>query len=127
MSDGKRWVLRKEFSYDIGSKGSGNTVTVPLGFITDFASIPRLLWIFYPKWGKYGNAAVIHDYLYWDQIFSRKRADEIFLEGMEVLGVGKFYRKMIYYGVRMFGWMAWEDNKKRKREGKKKIIDLSEW
>src|SRR2546429_3829044 len=27
------------------------------------ASIPRLFWIALPKWGKYGNAAVIHDWL----------------------------------------------------------------
>ncbi|MCK4806300.1 MAG: DUF1353 domain-containing protein [Candidatus Aegiribacteria sp.] len=67
LSDGKTWVILRPFSYDVGNVGSGDTVRVRTGFMTDFASIPRLLWIFLPRWGKYGNAAVIHDWLYWTQ------------------------------------------------------------
>ena len=127
LPDGKRWVLREEFSYDIGSEGSGKSVIVPVAFTTDFASIPRVFWAVYPKWGKYGNAAVVHDYLYWEQIYSRKETDDIFLEGMEVLGVSSFDRKTIYNIVRWFAGEAWKNNKKRKESGEKKIIDLSEW
>lgn len=126
LPDGKKWVLRDEFSYDIGYKGSGNTITVPKGFVTDFASVPRVFWNIYPRWGKYGNAAVIHDYLYWEQIFSRKKSDDIFLEGMEVLGVSYFDRKIIYNIVRLFSWISWKNNRKYREEGKSKIIDLSE-
>lgn len=67
LPDGNTWVLRRKFSYDVGQEGSGETIAVPAGFITDFASVPRPLWAVFPKWGKYGNAAVIHDYLYWVQ------------------------------------------------------------
>lgn len=127
LPDGRRWVLREEFSYDIGYEGSGKSIIVPVGFITDFASIPRLFWMIYPKWGKYGNAAVVHDYLYWEHFFSRKRTDKIFLEGMEVLGVSKFDRGVIYNFVKFFGKGSWESNKKAKKKGEEKIIDLSDW
>lgn len=127
LSDGKKWVLRDSFSYDVGYKGSDETITVPLGFVTDFASIPRAFWALLPRWGKYGTAAVVHDYLYWDQSLDRKKVDDIFLEGMEVLEVGKWTRMTIYNAVRLFGGFAWRHNTKEKNGGKNKIIDLSEW
>ena len=46
-------------------------IEVAEGFETDFASVPRLLWVVLPKWGKYGNAAMVHDWLYWKQDRSR--------------------------------------------------------
>jgi len=63
LSDGKSWWLRTPFGYDVGREGSGDSVELPVGFVTDFASIPRPLWILLPKWGRYGNAAVVHDFL----------------------------------------------------------------
>lgn len=65
LADGQTWVIRRDFGYDIGTEGSGNSIDVPIGFMTDFASVPRPLWALLPKWGKYGNTAVIHDYCYW--------------------------------------------------------------
>jgi hypothetical protein len=65
LPDGRTWVIRRDFGYDVEEEGSGNTINVPIGFKTDFASVPRLLWSIIPRWGKYGNAAVIHDFLYW--------------------------------------------------------------
>ena len=38
-------------------------VTVPAGFITDGASVPRLLWWLFPPVGRYFLAAVVHDWL----------------------------------------------------------------
>jgi hypothetical protein len=56
--------LLASFSYDVGAEGSGDTIVVPAGFETDFASIPRVLWIIEPPLGDAGKAAVLHDYLY---------------------------------------------------------------
>jgi len=39
-------------------------VTVPAGFVTDLASVPRLLWAIVPRDGLYNGAAVVHDFLY---------------------------------------------------------------
>jgi hypothetical protein len=122
LPDGKTWIIRSDFGYDVGEEGSGETINIPIGFMTDFASVPRALWGVIPRWGKYGNAAVVHDYAYWEQTYNRKRADEIFLEGMTVLGVSKILRRTIYYAVRSFGVFAWRNNAKRKLQNKKKIL-----
>ena len=114
LSDGKTWIILHDFGYEIGDEGSGDVINVPIGTYTDFASVPRLLWAIFPRWGKYGNAAVIHDWLYWDQPRSRKESDDIFLEGMEVLEVPKWKRYAIYFAVRWFGWLAWQLIRRKK-------------
>ena len=96
---------------------SGNTVDVPQGFETDFASVPFILWFILPKWGKYGNAAVIHDYLYDQQTNTRLTADDIFAEAMTVLNVPFWQRFCLYTGVRLFGWWAWWLNSRKKALG----------
>jgi hypothetical protein len=115
LADGRTWVTRKEFGYDVGEEDSGDSVDVPIGFMTDFASIPRPLWIILPRWGKYGNAAVIHDYCYWDQSRSRLESDTIFREAMGILEVPKWKIRAMYYSVRLFGWLAWAGNQRRKK------------
>ena len=128
LPDGRTWVLRKDFSYDVGKENSGETITVPSGFITDFASVPRLLWGIFPRWGKYGNAAVVHDYLYWvqEEKYPRKKVDEIFLEGMrDALAVGTIKANLLYYSVRAGGRAAWKKNRKNKQKGFRKFIDLT--
>ena len=119
--DGKTWYLRSEFGFDRGKEGSGDTIIVPVGFSTDFASIPRLFWTILPQWGNYGNAAVIHDYLYYEQNLPRKTADEVLLEGMIVLNVVPWQRFVIYHAVRWFGFLAWYENRKKKEAGFLKI------
>ncbi len=121
MADGQTWYLRNEFGYDVGEKGSGDTVNVPAGFMTDFASVPRLLWGLLPRWGRYGNAAVIHDFLYREQIRSRKAADDIFLQAMQVLEVGRFERYTLYWAVRLFGGRAWRKRRRQNRAGQEMV------
>jgi hypothetical protein len=116
LADGRTWVILEPFSYDVGFEGSGDTIQVPVKFITDFASVPRLFWMFFPCWGKYGNAAVIHDYGYWTKQRPRAETDHIFLEGMEVLEVRLLTRYLLYWGVRLFGWWGWlQDARRRAR------------
>jgi hypothetical protein len=116
LPDGKTWIILSDFGYEIGEEGSGNIINVPIGTYTDFASIPRLLWAIFPRWGKYGNAAVIHDWMYWDQSQKRLKADQVFLEGMGVLEVPDWERHTIYYAVRWFGWLAWLSNQRKKQK-----------
>ena len=122
LPDGRNWVIRKDFGYAVGSEDSGEVIDLPTGFVTDFASVPRPLWWLYPKWGKYGNAAVIHDYLYWDQKYNKKKADLIFLEAMKVLGVGKITSFILYKSVSWFGIFAWKSNKRHKKKNYNKIL-----
>lgn len=113
--DGRTWIVLSDFGYEVGEDGSGDIIDVEIGFHTDFASIPRPLWMFLPRWGKYGNAAVIHDYLYWEQTRPRKESDDILMEGMVVLNVGVIKRHLIYFAVRIGGWWGWRRNQSRKR------------
>lgn len=128
LADGKSWVILQEFKYHVGAETSNDIVIVSRGFVTDFASVPRIFWLVIPKWGKYGNAAVIHDWLYWEQSEKRDRktADHIFQEAMEVLRVSTWKRKVIYDAVRLFGWISWNRNKNDKYNGVKRVIDTSD-
>ena len=105
--DGRHWELLEEFDYYLGSLESGMYIRVPKGFVTDFASVPRIFWWLFPPWGKYGKAAVVHDYLYHTRMFSRAVADAIFLEAMSVLKVPLWKRLIIYWSVRIGGWVPW--------------------
>jgi hypothetical protein len=117
LDDGKRWMLCEEFCYDVGSEGSADRITVPAGFKTDFASVPRPFWSLFPPWGTYGKASVLHDWLYWEQRRPRGACDAIFLEAMGVLGVSAAVRYSLYSAVRTWGWLSW-----RKHRGQKGSI-----
>ena len=94
LLSGDVWRLLRQLTYKRFKKGSGATVTVPAGFITDLASVPTQIvlflslvsiivghlvpisWLFWvgitalvlailiPKLGRFNVAAVVHDYLY---------------------------------------------------------------
>lgn len=98
--DGRNYRLLTMFQYD----ASGFTVTVPAGFLTDFASVPKILWNLLPPTGQYGKAAVVHDYLYRTPgLVSKEIADATFLEAMGVLGVPWITRHLLYRAVSLFG------------------------
>ena len=65
FGDGQDSVLVAPLLYQIGR--SAFVITVPAGFVTDFASTPRAIWAILPPTGRYQLAAVVHDFLYWDQ------------------------------------------------------------
>ena len=110
---GRKVRLVESFSYYVGKTDyltdHGIVITVPVGFVSDGASIPRFAWpiIGSPLTGKYRAAAIIHDYCYFMQMFSREISDKIFLEAMKVLKVSKWKRYIIYWAVRLFGCLAW--------------------
>lgn len=90
---------------------SGDTITVPAGFRTDGASVPRCLWWLFPRIDSYFAAAVIHDWLYRQggvvdfpgHRLGRRAADRVFLLGCEACGTGYVWRRLMYYAVRFGG------------------------
>jgi hypothetical protein len=120
--DGRQWKITAEFDYHLGAPDGIEYVKIPVGFITDFASIPRAFWNILPPTGQYGKAAVVHDWLYqrrrvagytptnkvaYVRYVERAEADATLNEAMQVLGVGRFTRAIIYGGVRVGGWVPW--------------------
>ncbi len=113
--DGRNWRVTAPFVY----RTNGDEIAIPSGFITDFASIPRIFWNILPPTGNYGKAAVVHDLLYrcggriryaqaldgsWTyRQYSRAEADGVLRDAMTVLGVGRITRGVIYGAVRAFG------------------------
>lgn len=97
------WRLTSPLSYQ--SDVAGLTITVPAGFVTDFASVPRIPMIF--DWlGDRGNlAATVHDFLYTapHPLGSRALADAVLHEALLVQGVGADEAEAIYLGVRVGG------------------------
>lgn len=83
-------------------------ITVPVGFITDYDSIPRIPVIFTMFKGLPPSSCTLHDYLYCqigttDARFTRQEADSIFLNALAKEEVSFIKRKMAYLAVRLFG------------------------
>jgi len=74
-----------------------------VGFVTDLGSVPRIPLVY----DAIGDIAIepyiIHDLLYSLQLVSRKMADDVLLEALEVVGISKWKRYQIYLGVRIGG------------------------
>lgn len=75
------YKLLKEFKY--------KEITVPMGYHTNGANIPRILWsIWPPNRSNYLPAVVIHDYLCDKEEY--ELADKYFKEILEILEINKF-------------------------------------
>lgn len=103
MLDDYRWQVLAPFEYHVGCYPSDTVIRVPAGTVTDLATVPRMLWAFFPPHGRYAKAAIIHDYLYALAIGSKEYADQTFLEAMTVLGVPRLTRRVMYWTVRLLG------------------------
>jgi len=101
--------LLEEYVAEVTVNGKTLTITVPAGFETDFASVPRAFWRIVPPWGEYSPAAVVHDYLYATALLPRAGADWVFLELMTELGVPWWKRQAMYRAVRLGGGFAWDE------------------
>lgn len=97
------WRLKAPLRYTSILTGM---VMIPVGFETDFASVPRLPWIF-TIWGDRAHReAVLHDYLYCTDAvpdLDFATCNRVFLEAMKSRGVFWMIRYPMYWGVCLFG------------------------
>ena len=106
----ERWEVLEDFTY----MGQRDAFTVPKGFTTDFASVPRPFTWLLPRYGKWTHAAVLHDWL-WEECRRQRSggtcgtplsfydADGIFVRAMRELGVPFMRRWTMWAAVR---WAA---------------------
>lgn len=124
--------LLQPLEYRVGSADSDEVVTVPVGFVTDFASIPWGFRNLFSPMGRWSRPAIVHDFLYrtcgsgvleaynlamgwpWRGItrqadYSRAEADRIFREAMGVVDpkVPAWQREVMYRAVRLGGEPGW--------------------
>ena len=108
-----RYALLKEpLIWEIDYLGSGLRITVPAGFHSDGATVPRPLWWLMPPWGDKGTrAAILHDYLLeeleagrkpHELINTRERADWQFYLALKALGVAEWRARICWLGVRAY-------------------------
>ena len=91
---------------DLEYQGRDEPLTVPAGFCTNLASVPRFAWWLVPRSGRYTPAVVLHDYLVQHPDTTkvgRCDADGIFRRSMRELGVPLLRRRMMWTAVRLAG------------------------
>jgi len=100
--EGSRWQLVEPLTYT----GRHEQFEVPVGFTTDFASVPQALTWLVPRYGRYTKASILHDYL-WAQCragrFSWADADGILRRTMRELDVPFLRRWLMWAAVRLAG------------------------
>jgi hypothetical protein len=79
--------------------------SVPQGFVTDLASIPRPLWgVIAPNEAHFVYPAILHDYLYsCPHGLERQDIDGIFYSFLRERGVSQFKAYQFFFAVRVFG------------------------
>lgn len=113
----KNFIIEESFVYT--DRKTGKTVTIPLKFETDFASIPKWYRARIGVMGRHALAAVVHDWFYrggnWDDgtEVDRGEADRVLRDASDDLGVGWYTRWRLYAGVRAGGWASWRKAEKQ--------------
>lgn len=105
------WQVMQPFTYRTRNPHCVETVTIPAGFLTDGASVPRAFWSMLPPWGIYGQPAVVHDYLCESLMvmqdnrmvrITRQQADSIFAETLAAINVPLGKRVILEQGVDLY-------------------------
>ena len=97
--DDNKWVLLAPLVVVAANR----LIRVPAGFVTDFASVPRIPFAFM-LFGNVGHrSATVHDYLYSTGQVSRADADAILKELLQAEGAGTIRANLMYAGVRVAG------------------------
>tara|TARA_Y100000385_G_scaffold102047_1_gene105500 strand:- start:288 stop:758 length:471 start_codon:yes stop_codon:yes gene_type:complete len=121
----RTWILDLSLAYDsdclneteaaclkaVGAKINKNMkITVPKGFKTDLASVPRIGWIFVAPFD-IARAGVVHDYLYY--CIRQYRAnlgtdqDIVLVENAKVTADKVFKEAMDVSADHVSGWKKW--------------------
>lgn len=104
------WVLDSPLIYH--SEIIGGKITVPEGFSTDFASVPRVpvVYVLYANRGR--KPAVVHDYLYRLGKATRAICDAVFREALIADGESFPVAWAMWAGVRIGGFFAYKGTNK---------------
>lgn len=107
--DGSVWTILQPLIYE--SDVASQVFIVPEGFVTDFASVPRIPLAFLLTGDSAHEAAVVHDYLYSRDVVPRLLADRVFEEAAKVTGEPGWKSWLMYAGIRLGGWVAWNNHR----------------
>ena len=101
------YKLEQDFAYNSEAFG---TITVPAGLVTDFASVPRLVWSYLsPEDPCILYGSIVHDFLYQRggrlplRAFTRAEADALLREAMLDCGARPTQAAVVHAALRLFG------------------------
>jgi len=120
---GKNFKLAKRIYHKLPNS---ENIVIPIGFKTDLATAPVILWGFFPPYSDFLPAAIVHDWLYANKYVADgiiKGYDARLFADKEMLrlsmnynnskgfkGVKKrFGNRLRYLIVRCLGWLYWYD------------------
>jgi len=98
LQDGK-----KQLTLPLVYSNNASAYHVPIGFVTDYASVPRTPLLYALFNGVANRSATLHDFLYSSRAIPRHVADSVFLEAMCSEGTTSWKAYAMYYAVRLFG------------------------
>ena len=107
LLDGKYWKVLEGFEYYFLKDDIKHTITIPEGYITDFASIPRFFHPYITPHDIYNKAAVVHDYLCDTNgchgRYNKEEVDNIYYDAQLVLNIYPMKAKIFYKFTDWFG------------------------
>ncbi|MBA4707315.1 DUF1353 domain-containing protein [Aquitalea aquatica] len=103
------WRVVQPFVYQ--SDILGKTITVEPGFLTDYASVPRVPVLYLLFGDTTHKAAVLHDWLYHHhEVCDEATANLVLLEAAKIARIPRWRRLGIYLGVKLGGSSSWEED-----------------
>ncbi len=101
--DGKVIVTAEEIAFEY----KGFSHRIPVGYESDGASVPRLLWrLLSPCIDPVTLVpSIIHDYLYDNRLGSRYDADLWYVSALDASGYPLWKCLLTFIGLRMFGFL----------------------
>jgi hypothetical protein len=107
----QQYVLEQDFAYLSPAFGP---ITAPALMVTDFASVPRLVWSYLsPEDPCILYGSIIHDHLYQTggrlplRWLTRGEADEVLREAMLASGARTTQAAVVHRVLRLFGASNW--------------------
>lgn len=135
LGGGKYKLIKSfEYYYTVG-KNLTESIIMPKGRVTDFASVPALLhWLLPPTDKHLMKPSLIHDVLYSEELitnkntgayFTRKESDIEMFKMMMILGAPRWKLFSVYTALRLFGWWGYHyDPKDQKKPLQRKLVDF---
>jgi hypothetical protein len=137
---GWQYRLHSPYFYEWEKDGVRRRLRIAAGFEYDGASVPRPLWSLtgIERDGLQRAAALVHDVWYrcegipgdwimqdvWSEgqqewetepgvRWNREQVDALFCRMLREAGISMLKRRMMYRGVRAFGWVFWKKKEER--------------
>ena len=124
--DNTEWTVDQEW---VSPPLNGKVIRIKPPYTTDGASIPRIAWtlIGSPMDVPLLGPALCHDALYSAELVpDHSAADWMFLQFMQMAGIGWIKRNLVWSAVRTFGWTVWNKHTAKSIADARTLVSLED-